>query len=296
MSYYPVVIIGAGPAGLAAALQLKRSGFNPLVLEKGLTGGLLLNAYRIENYLGFSDVLSGQGLVSHFERQMKRWDIRISRQTVIKLSSDKGAFRIVTQHGVINAHSVIIASGTRSYAVGIKGESDLIKQKRLYYEIKQMPPLKTQHAVTVLGGGDAAFDYALNLAGRVRLVNIILRGKQPKCLPLLAQRVKINKKIKLFIDTQLLSAEETPDKKYLLLTVKKGNKVSFIKTNYLLAAIGREPELSYWTGTSEQLDVNAGLFLAGDVKRGMYRQASIAIGDGILAAMQVLDYLKTKIG
>lgn len=290
---HPVIIIGAGPAGLAAALQLTRSGIKPLILEKDRVGGLLLNAYRVENYLGFLESISGPGLVHCFERQIRRWGIKISEQEVVNLTSNKSSFRIVTNKGILYAHTVIMASGTSPYPAGIKGEVQLVKQGRLYYEIRNLPAIKTRDSITILGSGDAAFDYALNLASRVRLINIIIRSEQHKCIRLLFQRVKNNKRIKLFTATHLLSAEETSDKKYLLLSIKKGNKVGFVKTDYLLVATGRDPEVRYWTGPTTQAEHIPGLFLAGDVKRDIYRQASIAIGDGILAAMQVIKYLKS---
>ncbi len=293
---HPVAIIGAGPAGIAAAIQLKRSGIRPLLFEKNRIGGLLLNAHLVENYPGFPQGISGRRLVVHFIKQIDRLGIKVVKEEVKKVKLVNGRCYIVTNKKKFWTKTVIVASGTRPRPAAIKGEAELIQQGRLYYEIRDLPRISRKDTITIIGGGDAAFDYALNLIARIKAVNIIYRGKHPKCLPLLWQRVRQKKRIKLLLETIVISAEKVcaKGKNCLMLTVKKGNKIRLVHSDWLLVAVGREPEIEYLPYSARQTDKMHGLFMVGDVKRGDFRQTGIAIGDGLLASMKVVDYLKDK--
>lgn len=290
---HPVVIIGAGPAGLTAAIQLKRSGIRPLLLEKDRIGGLLLNAHLVENYPGFPQGISGRRLVAHFKKQIDKLGIKVIRRKVKKVKSVKGRFYIVTDKEGFWTKTVIAASGTKPRSAGIKGETELIRQHRLFYEIRDLPPVSRRHSFTIIGGGDAAFDYALNLAPRTRMINIVFRNDHPKCLPILWQRTKHISRIKLFPKTAVLSVGKarTKDKNCLILTTKRGNKIRLIQSDWLLVAVGRGLEMEYLPCSIRQIDKIPGFFMAGDIKRGNFRQTGIAVGDGLLVAMKVIKYL-----
>lgn len=293
---HPVVIIGAGPAGIAAAIQLKRSGFQPLVLEKDRVGGLLLNANLVENYPGFPQGISGKRLVTYFKKHVNKLKIRIRKDKVKKVKAVRDGFDIITDKQRLRARAVIVATGTRPRLSGFIGEVELSRQHRIHYEIKDLSVLFRKDILTIVGGGDAAFDYALNLATRVKTVNIIYRGKYPKCLPLLWQRVKKVSRIKLLSETAVLSAHRVrvKGKNCLIVTLKKGKKVRSIKSDWLIVAVGREPIREYLSWPIRQAVRIPGLFIAGDIKRGVFRQMGIAVGDGLLAAMQTIEYLREK--
>ena len=93
-SAWKVAVIGAGPAGIACAVQLKRAGIIPMVFEQGRIGGLLNNAYRVENYPGFPEGISGPSLVRKFKKQMQQWHIRVIHESVGLVSFVKGSYMI----------------------------------------------------------------------------------------------------------------------------------------------------------------------------------------------------------
>jgi len=293
---YPVAIIGAGPTGITASIQLKRSGLTPLLLERARIGGLALNANLIENYPGFTSGITGKKLVEHFKRHLDRLNIKVTKRNVRRIELTRQGFKLVTDKGAFQSRTVIAASGTKPLLAGIPGEKGLSQDNKLFYEIKDLPPYTKKDIFTVIGGGDAAFDYALNLASRARRINVLFRSKRPKSLPLLIKRVKRKSSIKLFPNTVPISVEllDRVDKKSLTVTARSGNKITKIPGNYILIAVGREPCIEYLPDSLKRTEKTPGFFPAGDIKKGNCRQIGIAVGDGLLAAMQVIKYLDKK--
>jgi len=292
-----VSIIGAGPAGIAASIYLKRAGVEPVVFEKGDIGGLLLNANLVENYPGFPEGIEGRALVNLFKEQISRLGVNVVRKEVKNISFGDGIFILKADEEEITSQVVIIATGTHPKSIDMEGQSTLFGRK-LFYEIKDIPQPNREDTFVVIGGGDAAFDYALNLSGDVERVDIIFRGEKPKCLSLLEGRVKKCSNIEIHPKTLPLVV----DKKYDQITIKCNSnekEMTFI-SDYALIAVGRSPNLDLFPKESrETLIIKGnggtnipGLFLAGDVRRGLFRQTGIAVGDGILCAMSALEFLK----
>jgi thioredoxin reductase (NADPH) len=127
------VIIGAGPAGIAASIYLKRAGLEPIFIEKGEIGGLLINANLVENYPGFPEGIRGRDLVEVFKKQLSRLGIKVTKGQVSKVIPKDGHFYITVEGNEIESHSLIVASGTEPKALDIPAESDLLGRK-LFYE------------------------------------------------------------------------------------------------------------------------------------------------------------------
>jgi thioredoxin reductase (NADPH) len=287
------VIIGAGPAGITASIYLKRAGFEPIVVEKGEVGGLLVNANLVENYPGFPEGIRGKDLVEVFNKQRLRLGIEVTKGQVSKVSSKDGHFYITLEGKEIESQSLIVASGTEPKALRIPGESELSGRK-LFYEIKDIPPRKKNDTYVIVGGGDAAFDYALNLASEVKSVDIIFRGKHPKCLPLLSERVAAFENIRPH-PIMLPRAFEEHDE-IITKCISASQEIEF-PSDYVLIACGRKPKIDFMPEL-KQVKINEdggcdipGLFIAGDVKRGKMRQTGIAVGDGIICAMSAAEFL-----
>lgn len=288
MQEQAVTIIGAGPAGIAAAVQLKRGGISPLVVEKACVGGLLRDAHWVENYPGFPDGIAGPDLVARFERQLAGQSPEIFFAEVTHVELDGRAFCVATKAGCWRSRIVIVASGTRprmitDTAIGPGTEG------RLFSEIH---PLR--HAagkrIAIVGAGDAAFDYALNL-GKCNDVLVLGRSETPRCLPLLRERAARAPRITFRNGAQvrrIAAGSGGLD----IESVRRG-KPARDPADFLIFAIGREPQNDFLSETvrqrQEELERSGRLFLVGDVHNGLLRQTAIAVGDGVRAAMQIIS-------
>jgi len=274
---YDCIVIGGGPAGILSAIQIKRAGFEVILIEKDEISGLLRNAKCVENYLGFPGGISGKKLVEIFKKQLKDLGINIKKEEVLKVTGKK-TFLLKTAKNTYKARSIVLATGTVPKSANLKGEKGLIG-KRIFFHPDDLPHLQKGKHILLLGGGDAAFDYAVNLSDSGHVPTIIApRGI--KCLPLLQTEAK-ERSIPIFekVSPQTVFS----DGKSIELICKKGK----FTADYLLIAVGREPQVL-------RCPKAQGVFLAGDVHTGIYRQIHIATGDALQAAMNVTKYLQNS--
>jgi thioredoxin reductase len=292
-----VIVVGAGPAGLAAAIQLKRYGIAPRVFEKDAVGGLLRNANLVENYPGFPGGIPGIELVRLFQAQAKELNLDIDYEEVIELDYECGSgpagglFRARTGRGEYSAPVAIIASGTRPRPLASPGTPPEVRDK-IFYEVHSLASMNDKE-IAILGAGDAAFDYALNLA-KDNWVMILNRGETRRCLPLLWERAREQPAIHYYENTAVTQIEaESPDR--LRLECRQPSGSLTFHPHYLVAAFGRDPQLDFLTDRvrtiAPQLESEGWLYFIGDVANGAYRQTSIAVGNGVLAAMKVYQKL-----
>jgi thioredoxin reductase (NADPH) len=282
-----VTIIGAGPAGLSTAIQLKRHGIDPLLLERDSIGGVLRNANRVENYPGFPNGISGPDLVDLFETHAGGAHVEITYDEVRRLDFDDGVFVLEGRKETYRSRVVVIASGTRPRTfddIDIPGNV----LDRVFYEIYPLFD-ETGKKISIVGAGDAAFDYALNLADR-NSVMILNRGSDLKCLPLLWERSIAHTGID-YSENVSVTGIERGDSYGLRLDCSSPEGRSSVDADYLIGAIGRTQNLDFMSKKAhERIAELAGkglLYFAGDVRHGRFRQTAIAVGDGILTAMTI---------
>ncbi len=287
MSANDVIIIGAGPAGIAAAIQLKRSGLNPVVFEKKKIGGLLNNANLVENYPGFPGGITGPDLAALFKEQLESFEIEIIYEQIKSLDYNNELFTARTESKEMQSKAAIIASGTRPKRSNDLKISDRIKSK-IYYDVSNLLEANGK-TITIIGAGDAAFDYALNLAKKNNVI-ILNRGKNIECLPLLYDRIKEAKSIKYQAQTQVLKITEFSGNR-LILKCRKNNEDVDIISDCVILAIGREVQFDFMTENLKErrgeLEKEGLFHFIGDVNGRIYRQTAIAVGEGILAAMKI---------
>ena len=282
-------IIGAGPGGITAGIQLKRCGIDFVLIEKKRIGGLVGNANLIENFPGFPRGIRGNDLVALFNDHLESLGIDVLEDEVTYVDYKEGKFEIHTGASLeIQTDTLIIASGTR--ARELKGvRIDKGDRKRIFYEVVPIQEVKRKKIV-IIGAGDAAFDYALNLA-RNNEVNILNRGTQTKCLPLLFDRALQSENIEYHISTRVDRIYEEGNHLKLVTSTEGEKGKNEMKAHFLLGAIGREPEISFFSPMIRRCYEGKikipGLYFAGDVIRGITRQATISIGDGMLSAMDL---------
>ena len=300
-----LLVIGGGPAGVTGAVQAHRSGLKTLLLEKEWIGGLIRTANLVENYPGMPRPMDGHTVAGLLESHLERSGVPYRIAAVIALRQEGGLFHAETCSEGISARSVLLATGSRPKPLALEDTAEAERIGLMYYEVHRLPQLTAADRILIVGGGDAAFDYALNVARQGARATILVRGPEPQCLPLLHERVADSPAVDLITKTQVLKvACDGPD--HVRLTCRQDEAADDLTFTgeYLLAAVGREPDSRlaetldplrpgcYDSGSGKDGRSRPLLYLAGDAAHGRFRQMSIAAGDGMLAAMEAAAALK----
>jgi len=287
-----VAIIGAGPAGLMTAIQLRRCGIAPLVLEGARLGGLLHNANLVENYPGFPQGITGPRLVKLFTAQARRLGVAVTFDEVIELDYNGKVFNLETRRDACQACLVVVASGTKPITFP-QGLVPRAAQEQVFYEVLPLLGVAGRR-IAIVGAGDAACDYALNLAKRNEVV-ILNRSAEVKCLPLLWERVSALPNVACRPRTAVTRIVRPPAGG-LRIEADGPHGQTTLEADYLIGALGRLPRLDFLSASlrakSAALEGRGVLYFVGDVKNDIFRQTAIAVGDGLLAAMKIYRRLK----
>lgn len=287
-----VGIIGAGPAGIATAIQLKRFDIEPIVFEQDEIGGLLRNAYLVENYPGFPQGIPGMELVNLMKQHLSLSKIKVCKERVMTLDYRDDRFLLRTAAREAACSVVVVASGTEPKKIASLAIPDDIMD-RVFYEIHAMTGVHYKK-IAVIGAGDAAFDYALSLA-RQNEVTMISRGRIARCNPRLWERAADSLHISHLRNVEVQKVIGRAGKLLLSCLHLDRPEVTTVAADYLVIAVGREPATHFFTtGLVEQsayLTLSHRLHMVGDVKNGLYRQAAISVGNGIEAAMHIAEHL-----
>jgi thioredoxin reductase len=294
-----IAIIGAGPAGIAAAVQLKRFDLAPYVFEKKHIGGLLWNAHWVENYPGFPGGISGADLAMLFKNHLETFHIPVIPDAVTSLDyqPEHDCFQLITGRETFTANIVIAAPGTEPKTEGLL---DIVPEElRRYVVFEIFPPMElTGKKIVIVGGGDIAFDYALHLSQfQGNNITLVHRSEKINALPLLARRVQGIPNITL-VSSAALKKVEKGDGYPLRLTFAKNADIFVLEADILVGAIGRIPQTGFFTRRLRQMEkqlIDGGrLYMIGDVINGHCRQAVIAAGNGVEAAMKIYEYRKRE--
>lgn len=299
-----IAVIGGGPAGLTAALYAARAGKTVTVYERECIGGQITRAPLVENYPG-AGIVSGLQLGDSMAAQAETAGAVISLTDVQKIVKESsGVFRLYTDDGECYAKAVIYACGARPRTLGLPGEAKLIGHGVSYCALCDGSFFKEQD-VTVIGGGNSAFDDALLLSERCHHVTLIHRRSSFRAEQILVERAKQRNNISLLTDTTV--SELLQENGQLTgLTLQSGTeKVETLPISGLFVALGRMPDTELLIGLAA-LDENGyvisdektvvsetpGLFVAGDCRIKSVRQLTTAVSDGTVAAVSACEYLE----
>ena len=288
-----VVIIGAGPAGIGAAIQLKRLGIAPVVFEQADVGGLLRNARMVENYPGFPSGISGPELALLMRDHLGRNDVEVRSERVVSLDYTDGRFLLRTAAGGTICRIAVVASGTEPRKIASLAIPDDIMD-RVFYEVYPIRDVCYKN-IAIIGAGDAAFDYALNLS-RQNEVTVLARSTAARCNRSLWEGAAGSLHISLMSGVEVRKVIGRAGKLLLSCSHLRRPDETTVSVDYLVIAVGREPATHFFTrGLAKQsayLTLSNKLHLIGDVRNGLFRQASIAVGNGVEAAMNIARHLQ----
>jgi thioredoxin reductase (NADPH) len=297
-----IVIIGGGPAGVAAAIYAKRANKDMVVLEPNLIGGQLTWSSIIENYPGFKKGISGLELAENMKQQLKSLEIEIINSKVTEISAENSTYILKTDKGEIETVAVIVATGALPRKLGIPGEKEFLSKGVSYCATCDAPLFKNK-IVAVVGGGDVALEEALYLSEFAKKVYLVHRRQGFRAAAILEQRINANERIELLLDSTLESIEGDNVVKRIQVRSLTDNSTKKIDTDGVFVFIGSEPN-SKLVEDMVELDDNKfviansamessrkGIFAAGDVRKKEYRQVVLACADGAVAALSASKYI-----
>lgn len=294
-----VLIIGAGPAGLTAAIYAARAGKSVTVCEKESVGGQITHAHRVDNYPGLEGI-SGLELGDRLCAHAMATGAEIEFTAVTALNKEEnGLFRAVTEDGQIQAKAVIFAAGARPRPLGLDREEELVGSGVSYCALCDGSFFAGQD-VAVVGGGNSAFSDALFLAEICRGVTLIHRRAEFRAEAALIRLAKEKSNIRFLTNatvTELMG--ETS-----LEAIRAGGEV--LAVSGLFAALGREPdcgliarlaeldENGYAVTSADCATATPGLYVAGDCRQKQIRQLTTAAADGTVAATNACAWLNGR--
>lgn len=297
---YDIIIVGAGPAGLTAAVYARRAGKSVLVLEKDTFGGQVTFSPKLENYPGFQEI-SGNELAQRMLEQAMALGAEIDMDTVTEVL-DGEVKTVVGEAGRYEARSVIIAAGARHRRLNLPGEEDFIGNGISFCAVCDGAFYKDQH-VAVIGGGNTALQEVVLLADICKKVTVVqnlafLTGEEK-----LIQLLQSKNNIEYIYNTVVTGYEGETSLQAIRLLNTENQATSRLKIDGIFLAIGTAPEndayqkvaklneYGYIVSDESCQTGTPGIFVAGDCRTKAYRQVATAISDGAAAALNACRFL-----
>lgn len=297
-----VIIIGGGPAGLAAAIYNARADLKPFVLAGSPPGGQLTLTSEVENYPGFEAIM-GPELIDKMRKHALKFGTRIVDKNVLKVDFSKRPFKIFTTDETYEAKSVIITTGAKALWLGLESETRL-RGKGISACATCDGFFFRNKVVGVVGGGDTAMEEASTLTKFASKVIVIHRRNEFRASKIMQDRVLNNPKIEVIWNT---AVEEVLGESRVEGVRLKNNegKTSELKLDGLFIAIGHKPDTEIFKDQIE-LDKKGyivvkqsmtsvpGVFAGGDCVDHIYKQAATAVGMGVAAALDAERWLEVN--
>lgn len=299
---YDVIIIGSGPAGLAAAIYGKRARLRTLVIEKQpMSGGQILNTYEVDNYPGLPGI-GGFELGQKFREHAEKMETEFVTAEVTGIAEEEEIKRVLTDKGEYETKTIILATGANHRKLGVPGEEELCGMGVSYCATCDGAFFRGR-AVAVVGGGDVALEDALFLARACKKVYLIHRRNEFRGAKVLQEQVAQTENIEVIWDTVVEEIKGDGQVQALVLLDKKKEEKNELPVDGVFIAVGIEPNTAQIGGAveldeggyiiaGENTKTNVqGIFAAGDVRTKPLRQVVTAAADGANAITAVENYL-----
>lgn len=305
---HDLVIVGAGPSALTAAIYATREDIDTVLIEKGVVGGLMATIDKIENYPGFPEGIEGLSLAMDFQAQAERFGAKIELGEVIKLEKNANVVKITTDSGAVTARAVLIATGNDYRKIGIPGEAEFYGNG-VHYCATCDGAFYRDKKLVVIGGANAAVQEAMFLTKFATHIDLVVRSYIKATEILQKELAGYVKSGKITVhegwtpdeivatDGQVTAVEthqtDAPDSKKTLTTDGVFIFAGVIPNTGFLADSGVALDNVGHVITDHDLMTNIpGIFASGDVRSGATKQVAAATGEGTTAALAIREYLR----
>lgn len=305
---HDVVMIGAGPSALCAAVYTTREDINTILVEKGAVGGLAAITDWVDNYPGFSKGVSGLDLASELQAQAERFgaDIRYGDVTGIKVDGD--VKYVQTTDGTLKARAVLIATGSDYKKLGIPGEAEYYG-RGVHYCATCDGAFYRGRRLAVVGGGNSAVQEALFLTRFASHIDLLVRSKlrASEVLQRELDKAVSDGHITVHLETVPEAVIASDGSMVNALRVRCGDTTKELPVDGVFVFIGLLPNTGFLKGSGVALDdigmvitdknlmTNvSGVFASGDVRSGATAQIASAVGEGATAALKIREYLESQ--
>ena len=306
---YDVVIIGAGPAGLAAGLYSARAKMKTLILEKDKAGGQIVTTNEVANYPGSIDDATGPSLVARMVEQAESFGAERKKDEIVKVELQDKIKVVTGEKDVYKAKVVIIATGARPRYLGVPGERELTG-KGVSYCATCDADFFTDLEVYVIGGGDTAVEEAMYLTKFARKVTVVHRRDELRAAKSIREKAFNNEKMAFIWDSVVEEIKGDGIVEKLVLKNKKTGEITEIDapeedgTFGIFPFVGYIPKSElfkdfietdkggYLITDPDMKTAVPGVFAAGDIRHKSLRQVVTAVADGTIAAVQAEKYIE----
>ena len=303
---YDLIIIGAGPAGVSAAVYAARQQLKMLIISKDIGGQVAKKAVDIENYPGFSKI-SGPDLVDLYSQQLKANKLQVQYDEVIDIDKQDNKFLVTLKsEKIYQAISVIVTSGAESKKISVPGEEEFAGKGVSYCSLCDGPVFKDK-IVAVVGGGNNGFESAIFLSNYVKKIYILEYSPQVKADKENQDLVSKHKNIEVITNAKILRIKGKTFVNSITYEDLLSKKENTLQVDGVFVEIGYRPSTSF---VKDLVDLNEkdeiifepktletktpGLFSAGDCNVSKYKQIVMASGEGAKAALSAYEYIKKQ--
>ncbi len=300
-----VVMVGAGPASLAAAVYTTREDLQTLLFEKGVIGGLAAITDWVDNYPGFPKGIAGLELAEGLRQQAERFGAEIELGEVMGLKRDGDVIKLNTTSGEILAETVLIATGSDYKKIGVPGEQEYYAHG-VHYCATCDGAFYRDKRLVVVGGGNSAVQEAIFLTRFATKIDLLVRSKLRASDVLIKELAKLSDKITVHLGTVTDEIVGQDGKVTKVVGTADGKKVDFT-TDGVFVFVGLIPNTQFLKDSGVELDTIGliktdtglqtnvpGIFAAGDVRSGATLQIASAVGEGATAAVMIRKFLEEK--
>jgi thioredoxin reductase (NADPH) len=301
-----LVIVGAGPAALSAAIYTAREDIDTTLFEKGAIGGLAAVTDKVDNYPGFANGVEGLKLSDEMRAQAERFGAKIELGEVSSITEEKGVKKLETTSGSVYAKVVLVATGSDYRKIGVPGEMEFYA-RGVHYCATCDGAFYRDKRLIVVGGGNSAVQESLFLTRFASHIDMLVRSDKLRASDVLQHELEKHKdKITVHFNTTTDEIVGQDNKVVKVVGTDKvaGKKVEF-ETDGVFVFVGLDPNTQFLDGSGVMLDERRfiksdsklmtsvpGIFVAGDVRSGATMQIASATGEGATAALMIREFLE----